>query len=176
MRWDVVVFRTIDTYQRPDDAFFGDDAPIIARIDLGHDLFIERLDATVTREVSRRCTPGGVDTAIAQRYSFVRSFPEGADPQDFDEDERLQIALALSRLVHPTSIGLEESAQVWGPLVSPPRLRVRPGPITGPASAAYVVDTTRPDWLTPADASELRVLLHSYFDGPQLPVRVRNGL
>src|SRR4051794_1344664 len=143
-RWDVVVFRTLDTYER--DNLLRTDPPIIDRVNIGHDVFIERLDGAVARKLSEQCSAGGVGNQSAQRYSFVRAFPAG-DPDDFDEDQRLQTAIALSRLIRPTSVGLEESAQVWGPMNEARSLVIRPGPITGPASEAYVADRARPDWL-----------------------------
>ena len=172
-RWDVVVFRTLDTYER--DNLLWVDPPIIARVDVGHDVLIERLDAAVARKLSEQCSAGSVGNQTAQRYSFVRAFPPGVDPRNFDEDQRLQIAIALSRLIRPTSIGLEESAQVWGPLNDARALVVRPGPITGPASEAYVADRDRADWLTPADGLALRGLL-DVFLMRSAPDRVRRGL
>jgi hypothetical protein len=70
---------------------------------------------------------------------------------------------------------LEESAQVWGSLTDAASLRIRPGPITGPASEAYVADRSRADWLTPADAELLRTLLDRYY-AAEVAERVRRGL
>jgi hypothetical protein len=159
-RWDVVVFRTVDAYER--ETFLWTDPPIIHRLDIGHDVFIERLAAAVARRLGVQCSAGGVDSQVAQRYSFVRVFPRGTDPRDFDEDQRLQIAIALSRLIRPTSVALEESAQVSGPMNDASVLVVTPGPITGPASAAYVADRERADWLTPTDGAALRQLLDAF--------------
>lgn len=39
-RWDVVVFRTLDTYER--EALLYSDPPISDRVDIAHDIFIER--------------------------------------------------------------------------------------------------------------------------------------
>src|SRR5262245_43844443 len=100
MRWDVVIFRTLDTYERED--LLWTDPPISERVDVGHDVSIERLPGAVARKLSEHCNAGGVESQSAQRYSFVRTFPSGSDPRDFDEDQRLQIAIALSRLIRPT--------------------------------------------------------------------------
>lgn len=174
-RCDVVVFRTPDTHDRHYDAEFHANPPIIVRVDIGHDMYIERLDGAVAQRISRACSAGGVENIVAQRYCFVRVFPDGADPQHFDEDERLQVAIALSRLARPTSIGLEESAQVRGGIRDVARMTVTPGPITGPASEAYVADRSRADWLTPPDGAELRTLLDVYY-GVEIPARVQRGL
>jgi hypothetical protein len=172
-RWDVVVFRTLDTYER--ENLLWTDRPITDRVDLGHDVFIERLDGAVARKLSKQCSAGAIENQSAQRYSFVRFFPAGTDPKDFDEDQRLQTAIALSRLIRPTSVGLEESAQVWGPLNDAGAINIRPGPITGPASEAYVADRSRADWLTPTDGSALRQLLDAFLVR-SAPDRVLRGL
>jgi hypothetical protein len=172
-RSDVVVFRTADTYERAH--LLHADPPIANRVDIGHEVFVERLNGGIARRISRQCSAGSIESLVAQRYTFVRSFPVGVDPDRFDHDERLHITLALSRLVRPTSVGLEESAQVWGQLTDADALTVVPGPITGPASEAYVADRSRADWLTPADAAELRTLMDAYF-AAGIPDRVRRGL
>jgi hypothetical protein len=174
VRWDVVVFRTRDTYTRTIGEFQRD-PPISERIDLGDDLFVERLDHAVSDRINQACSAGGIRTISAQRYSFVRTFPLGIDPQRFDEDRRLLTVLALSRLIRPTSIGFEESAQVIGPMDDAPRLVVVPGPISGPASAAYIADRSRADWLSADDGEALSRLLAAYYaDLPQ--GRVQRGL
>jgi hypothetical protein len=173
VRWDAAVFRTLDAYERQN--LLWTDPPIVDRVDVGHDVFIERLDAAVARKLSEQCSAGAVSSQVAQRYSFVRVFARGNDPRDFDEDQRLQIAIALSRLIRPTSVGLEESAQVWGPMNDASALVIRPGPITGPASEAYVADRARAGWLTPADGQALRPLLDAFL-ARGTPDRIMRGL
>jgi hypothetical protein len=160
-RYDVVVFRTQDTYTRGE--FFTTQPPLIDRVALGYEMFIHRLPGRVAQRISSACSAGGIASGVAQRYTFVRHFTPPNDPRHFDEDERLQIALGLSRLIRPTSIGLEESAQVWGDLATAESLEIVPGLISGPASEAYVADRTYADWLTVADAESLRSLLDHYF-------------
>lgn len=172
-RWDVVVFRTLDTYER--EALLYSEPPITDRVNIAPDIFIERLDGGVARKISEGCSAGAIPSQSAQRYSFVRVFRSGQDPNRFDEDQRLQIAIALSRLIRPTSIGLEESAQISGPMNDATTLVVTPGPITGPASEAYVADRSRADWLTPADGAALRDLLDAYH-AEGVPERVARGL
>jgi hypothetical protein len=173
LRWDVVVFRTRDAYDRPE--LLETDPPISERIDLGHGISIERLDDAVARALNKQCSAGAVESTVAQRYSFVRTFPAGTDPANFDEDQSLQAAIALSRLIRPTSVGLEESAQVTGPIDDARSLVIRPGPITGPASEAYVVEGHHADWLTPMDGLALVELLRAFLSGG-VPHRVLRGL
>lgn len=174
-RWDVVVFRTPDTHDAAYDREFHANPPIIARVDIGYAMYIERLDNAVVQKVNGACSAGGIENMTAHRYSFVRWFPDGVDPRHFDEDKQLQLPIVLSRLVRPTSIGLEESAQVHGSMRDPDHMTVTPGPITGPASGAYVADRSRADWLTPTDAVELRTLIDVYYR-MGLPPRVQRGL
>jgi hypothetical protein len=94
---------------------------------------------------------------------------------DFDPDQRLQAALALSRLVCPTDVGLAQSAQIWGDLTHAESIDVRPGPVTGPASEAYRADPKQRNWLTAAEVEELARLLTAYFAG-QLGERLTRAL
>jgi hypothetical protein len=113
---------------------------------------------------------------VPQRYSFVRRYADEEPDNGFDHDQRLLTFLALSRLVQPTSVGLELSAQVWGQLDAAELIEhVLPGPVTGPASEAWVADVDARDWLTEADAAALRELFAVYRRGP-LPDRVARAL
>jgi hypothetical protein len=173
LTWDVVVFRTNDVFER--DERFHRDPPLNERVDLGYDIHLEPLPRPVARAISRHCSAGAVESAVPHRYAFVRTFMPGTPVNGFDEDERLQVAIGLSRLIRPTSVGLEESAQVMNSLTDPERMVVTPGPITGPASEAYVADRSRADWLTVADATLLRTLIDRYHT-VDVPGRVRRAL
>ena len=74
-RWDVVVFRTLDTYEC--ENLLWAEPPITDRVVLGHDVFIERLDGAVARTLSKQCSAGALESQSAQRYSFVTILPRG---------------------------------------------------------------------------------------------------
>ena len=106
--------------------------------------------------------------AYSQTYSFVRG---GRLPQDWDGDQRLQGAIALSRLIHPTSIGLSYAFRLT---TSPGRLHdVEPAAFDG-ARGAWIASSER-DWLTTSEIEQLRSLLAAYDRCPR-PSRVDQAL
>jgi hypothetical protein len=177
--FDVVVFRANQAFETGGDRRLLLERPLTDRIDLGDGLSIQCLPRRVSDAVSRACSAGAVASIVPQRYAFVRAYAGDAGIDgDFDVDEGLRIATALSRLVQPTSVALEESAQI-----SVERsldedrepTRIRPGPICGPAAQAWIADPRGRDWLTADDGHELAALLGSYFSRP-VPALLRRGL
>jgi len=108
-----------------------------------------------------------------QLHTFLREpVPEGAT-YAWDFDQRLRSCLALSRLVHPTSVSLEYSARIF----YDDRGRVKevcPGPVKGRAAGAYVLPEWR-DWLIDSELEQLRKLLAST-PWTALPDRLRRAL
>jgi len=108
---DIVIFKDIH-YQQAKTKIKNDYPPISAKIEIAKDVFIEIIDSDLATEIFLNCTPNGSsDEAADQRqlYSFVR---ENAPTQPFfkwDNDENLQICIALSRLIQPTTISFEYS-------------------------------------------------------------------
>src|SRR4051812_25151525 len=86
-----------------------DDPPIFNRVQLAPNVFIERLPAQLNRYVKNACAFRGYNWEIRMDtfptlYAFVR---ETKDTAEWDDGQLLQTAVSLSRLCHPTSIGLE---------------------------------------------------------------------
>lgn len=86
-------------------------------IQLSHDLFIQKLDSKTLNVVLdfRIPTGYGVMKPVRQDsyfYAFVRQLPGPANIHEWDTDQRLQTAIALSRLIHPTSISFRHAARV----------------------------------------------------------------
>jgi hypothetical protein len=113
---------------------------------------------------------------FGQLYALWNDDP--ADPSEFswDPDQSLATAVALSRLIHPTSIGFEYSARViFG---SDNRIKqIIPGPVSGLLAHAYVTPTAPRNWLTDNDVSVLRSLLASFHVvSADLPPRVQRAL
>jgi hypothetical protein len=81
---------------------------------------------------------------VPETYTFVRERSSGGE--DWDPDGRLQLAVALSRLVHPTSIALEQPAtfaKCTG-LRFALEVKLQRGMITQPTHA-HVVQILAPD-------------------------------
>jgi hypothetical protein len=92
-------------------------------------------------------------------YAFIRSpAPEPAPGEhDFDTDLRLRTAITLSRLVHPTSIGLTHAVRIR--TKGEPRENWEIGPRVG--EPAFVLDLND-NWLIPADIPLLAELIRAW--------------
>jgi len=165
--FDVAVFRTNRIYV--DDLIMAE-PEIRERTELGHELSIEPLPQNLLAKIVAAYVPvcmQGAPDNTRTLYAFIRRTT--APSALFDSDGTLAIALALSRLVHPTSIGLEESARVvttGSGLTFENNLSVSPGLNQGPASMAWVIDESQRDWLTASDGLELTGLVDRYFAEP----------
>lgn len=145
------------------------------RVAIGPGLYVSRLEHEVSRETIAACFPRGRRWDIATNtmptfYGFVRETPK---PFQWDHDQVLQQAVALSRLCHPTSIGLEYAAQVR-PLPSG-AWQIIPGLIAGFGNQAFVADVSRRNWLTAHDVKDLPAML-SALKNPALPKRLERAL
>jgi hypothetical protein len=169
---DVVLFE--DTGD-PFDSRKNDDPPILNRVQLAPELYIERLPAPLNRHVKSACAFRGYNWEIHMDtfptlYAFVR---ETNDTGEWDDGQWLQTAVALSRLCNPTSIGLEFAGRVFAPGV---RHRtdyvVQPSLIAGHGSQAFVPDPNGRNWLTVADVAPLPALIASFANAPD---RVRRA-
>jgi hypothetical protein len=172
---DVVAFRD-GGWGSPGPLPPPEDRPVglNARFELADGLYIVRIGGAMTRRISRGVNAGAVEDTVPETYTFVRE--RDAEDGTWDRDGSLRLVIALSRLIHPTSVGLEQSAVLTGRITDDPaRITVIPGPISGPAAAAYITDADQRNWLTERDATELRELLARYQARP-LPPRVRRAL
>lgn len=105
-------------------------------------------------------------------YGLWCDRPAGdSDPHNFDSDQTLQTALALSRLVRPTSISLKYSARR---IVHVNGIDYYPHNPFGPGSGAFVLDEAS-DYLDDLAVAETRALLAA-FAPSTLPARVRRAL
>jgi len=142
--------------------------PIRKRIDLADDLYIDILPTDLVQKVFKACEPKGYrfDPVLqfGQMYSFVRKNPPNSDNLNWDEDQRLQLCLALSRLIHPTSISTEYAARVI--LTSDDKIiKIVPGPVSGRSSKAFVIDTSL-NCLTEIDAQNLKQEIEAFQKKP----------
>jgi hypothetical protein len=155
--------------------------PIINRIQITDEISIQRLPKNLWDRVADSCTLGGLLDAtrqFTQLYAFVRelhSWPEGPDRIAWDHDERLQLCIGLSRIVHPTSISFKYSGRVI--YEDSKIIEVIPGPATGFGAHAWLSRDDCRDWLTEDDAGEISTLVTAYFaPESQLCTRVRQAL
>lgn len=106
---DVVVF-TNSSYVEPRHDIRDLYPPIQNRFDLSSDLWIARLPNELAKNILSACEPAGYNfkpvRPFSQLYAFVRENPPGDERYRWDPDKRLQLCVALSRIIHPTSVSL----------------------------------------------------------------------
>lgn len=137
--------------------------PVKGRFDLSSDLRIDRLSRELADRIFKACEPPGFSfdpiRQFSQLYSFIRVSPPNINDLQWDSDKRLQLCLALSRIVHPTSVSFEYAARI---LTTEEELsKIIPGPVSGPGSQVYVVDPEF-DYLIEADAEDLKELIQAF--------------
>jgi len=148
-------------------------------IDLGGQLWLGRLDQTLTGQILDACEPRGLNYQVNRAWGVMYALYRTDAPRQpgslyqWDPDHRLSLAMRMSRLVHPTSLAYEFSARVVENEGSPDRI-IAPSYIKGWGTRAYVVNTQM-NWLTTDHASQLRQLLTVY-DHDALPERVKSAL
>jgi hypothetical protein len=149
---------------------------------LGHDVRLTQVEKSASNYIIELCNPHRLRRApsrlLVVRYAFVReqSLPYSANPFEFDADGRLNAAMAISRLVHPTAIGFEHSARLIlndaGGIAE-----ALPGHIKGMASFAYVAGTDVRNWLTDVEAADVPRLFNAFVVGEaSLPGRIKRAI
>lgn len=135
--------------------------PVKSKILIVPDLWIEKLNTSEADKIMDACQPQGFNYSekrqYAQMYSIVRCV---SDDQKWDSDDVLQTVIALSRIIHPTTISYEYSAIVTRD-TQENIIRVVPGPVSGPGADAFIADNTR-NWLTESEVNELKKLFADY--------------
>lgn len=142
--------------------------PTGERFNLSADLWIGAISNDFSEKIFKACEPAGYNfdpvRQFGQLYSFVRENPPNKDDLRWDPDQRLQLCLALSRVVHPTSVSMKYAARIF--ITSQGSVcKVVPGPVSGLGSRAFVVDTQY-DYLTKRNAEELKQLLEAFEKKP----------
>jgi hypothetical protein len=140
------------------------------------DLWIAMLDDQLRAWVLDATEPCGRHyhpfRAYTGGYAFIRSpAPEPvANQEDFDPDLRLRTAIALSRLVHPTSVGLNHAARIRTCGEPPEKWQICPRV----GDRAFVLDVND-NWLIPNDIPLLGQLLLAW-NPDTAPKRIRRAL
>jgi hypothetical protein len=131
----------------------------IRRLELRNDIWIERLDTELAKRIMRACETAdyGIERTVMDRhlYAWVRVAPD-IEVTQFDGIYKLVEAIALSRLVHPTSTSFRYSAWV-SDLTPNPRL-IRAVPYHGINPDILLAPNSR-DWLNQAEGAEMKKLM-----------------
>lgn len=172
---DVAIFPTPD-FNAPN----GDTAqaypPLNTRKIIRNDTFIEKLPRDLSDQIMTACEPKGASDYVrqfGQLYSFIRKNAPATPPLEWDSDERLQICIGLSRIIHPTTISFGYSARIRH--IDEAILEIIPGPVSGFGAHAYVSSENCRNWLTESEANELAKLVELYFS-TDLPTRIRQAV
>lgn len=143
---------------------------------LHEDVWIQKPTPDLIELVAKACTAPGHNFSPIRQYGFPYAFARHnaplADPYLFDPDSRLLAAVALSRLVYPTSVGFGYAARIIRREGSEPVIVA--AHITGLNRHAFVLDDTL-DWLIPSDIDPLSELIAAYHARPR-PKRVSSAL
>ena len=145
-----------------------DPFPITETVKLADDLFVVPRDWAAAKLITRACDPPGENPGLhvdlrAPLYMLVRTNPPRRPQHSWDPDQRLQMAIALSRLVRPTSIGTEYSGRIIGEVSG--RFQFVPGAVRGDGTRAWTSDPEH-DWLTAADLKQLAMLIEKWDASP----------
>ncbi|HEX3103835.1 MAG TPA: histidine--tRNA ligase [Terriglobales bacterium] len=156
------------------------------RFQITNELWVGKLDLNLAKRVIEACEPRGewehkAPTKLyGQLYAFAREI--GATNElNWDSDRKLGTCIALSRIIHPTTVSLAYAARIMFRDDVP--YEIIPASFRGHATAAYVLKASpaylpkanERDWLTLSDLNELKNL-YSVFDWPSLPSRVKRAL
>lgn len=146
--YDLVLHERVGAYVEPTGV-----APPDTLTSIAPDLVVGRLPEADVDAISATCSPrmllgGGVtvpERVWSQQYAILRQNP----PSDWDSDQEVQCVIALSRLVHPTSMCLRYAAGVRyenGKLVT-----VNPADPIGIGRGAWHPKGVTRDWLSEAE-------------------------
>jgi hypothetical protein len=144
--------------------------PIKGRFHLSNNLCIDHLSREISDKIFEACIPAGYNfepiRQFDQLYSFIRDNPPKthADDLKWDSDRRLQLCLALSRIIHPTSVSFKYAARIFANQEGSPR-KIIPGPVYGFGAHAFVEDT-KFNYLTKTAAEDLKNLLKACDHNP----------
>ena len=128
------------------------------RFDLSDEIWIERLDQQLAKNVQTACEPPhyGIQTIQSDQhlYAFVRRVPTKESTR-YEGMSELHATIALSRLVNPTSTGDRYCAKIFDmtvntSIVQAVQFRGSPDVFLAPNSR---------DWLSVGDGNDLRQLM-----------------
>jgi hypothetical protein len=176
--YDVAIHTTQHAQSESEDDW--ELSPIVSvPFELSSDLRIDALDSETAKWILQHGDPtmsGGPHPALqfGQRYSFIREIRHQVGPFRWDEDSRLMRCIALSRLVHPTSISFRYAAHVnAGP--NSHAIEIFQADLRGVSIDTFIAEPIARDWLTEPEAAKLGQLI-AMLDKRRLPERVTRAL
>jgi hypothetical protein len=129
------------------------------RFALSDDIWIERLEEELAKDIQRACEPPhyNVGSVVHERhlYAFVRRVP-AFEKSSYEGMDELLAVVALSRLIHPTSVGNRYCARVSRFGLKDPVIWSTPYKGISPDA---IVSSNHRDWLSVEDAENLRRLM-----------------
>jgi hypothetical protein len=154
--------------------------PVKNRVQAVAGLWIEPLNGPLAKAVMDTCEPKTLGVPIpvrqyAQMYAYVRELEPNADVVRWDEDHRLSSLVAMSRLVHPTTVGFRYAGRVRQ---DGKHLSIVPADIRGISVDTYLSPAHQRDWLTLSEA-KLAVEIDAASEPltqPSFPRRVSRAL
>ena len=154
--------------------------PINDRVELGPGLWVGRLNGRLAEALMDTCEPKmlGVPTPVrqfSQMYAYVRELDGNPDLYYWDKDFRLSRLVAMSRLVHPTTVGFRYAGRV---LQDAQTLEIVPAQPHGISVDTYLSPSQQRDWLTRSEAERLGELdaKSEPLTQPSFPRRVSRAL
>lgn len=156
--------------------------PIEDRLNLGFGCWAGRLYGDLAIRLMDTCDPTwlGIPKPVrqyAQLYAYVHELDENAYLYEWDRDSRLQRCVAMSRLIHPTTVGFRYAARVrHGESLD--SLKIAPAEIRGISVDVSLSPAHERDWLTVEEAQRLAKLLSASetLQQPAFPSRVSRAL
>jgi hypothetical protein len=151
---DVVLHTNVGRFAENAEQLLATLPPVTHRVQAISGLWIERLDFELAKAIMDTCEPKtlGVMAPVRQfahMYAYVRELHPQTSTIGWDEDHRLSRLMAISRLVHPTYVGLRYAARVSQDNDS---LRIVPAEIHGLALDTFLSPSHKRDWLTNEEA------------------------
>src|ERR1700730_6444634 len=145
------------------------------RFELSDDVWIERLDEQLAKHIQTACEPPHYNIGRVERdrhlYAFVRRAPE-LEKSNHEGTAELFATVALSRFLHPTSIGERYCARVFHFGLAESAIQaIQPRGI----SPDVFLGLNKRDWLSVEDGEELRRLTPWLSRGKPMHPRVHRA-
>lgn len=172
--WDVVIHTNAGVFGN--EGLAERLTPVQERTQFSDELWVERLDGDMAKLIMDTCEPRvfGADEPwrqYAQLYAFVRELPSNSEIWFWDTDRHLGATVALSRLIHPTSVGFGYAARISH--ANGKIGEIFPAQVRGVSREAFLSPNRERDWITPSEAAKIGELIPLSF--PAMPRRVHSA-